>query len=72
MDEFWLKSPRTSSRRVHRLQIANAIPFIGEVLAVIAVPGDVATLAEVCTETIVAPWVIENEVNLTYPAKVTI
>ena len=38
----------------------------------IEVVGDVVTLAEVCAETIVAPWVIENEVTLTYPATVTI
>ena len=34
--------------------------------------GGRATLAEECAETIVAPWVIENEVNLTYPATVTV
>ena len=31
-----------------------------------------ATLAEVAAETIVAPWVIENEVNLNYQATVTV
>ena len=44
----------------------------GEVVAVIEVVGDVATLAEVCAESIVAPWVIENEVQLTYPATITV
>jgi hypothetical protein len=34
--------------------------------------GDVVTLAEVAAETIVAPWVIENNVTLTYPATVTV
>ena len=38
----------------------------------IEVLGDVATLAEVVAETIVAPWVIENEINLTYPATITV
>ena len=52
--------------------VLAAIPVIGEVLEVIDVLGDVATLAEECAETIVAPWVIENEVNLTYPATVTV
>ena len=53
-------------------KLLDAIPIIGQVLAVIAVLGDVATLAEVCAETIVSPWVIENEVSLTYRATVTI
>jgi hypothetical protein len=30
------------------------------------------TLAEVAAETVVSPWVIENEVSLTYPATVTV
>ncbi len=46
--------------------------MIGEVIAVIEAVGDVATLAEVAAETIVAPWVIENEVTLTYAATVTV
>jgi hypothetical protein len=53
-------------------KVVEAIPIIGQVLAVIAVLGDVATLAEVCAETIVSPWVIENEVTLTYNAQVTV
>ena len=52
--------------------IVEAIPLIGEVLAVVEVAGDVATLAEVCAETIVAPWVIENEVSLSYQSQVTV
>ena len=35
-------------------------------------PADIVTLAEVGIETIVSPWVIENEVSLTYAATVTI
>lgn len=53
-------------------KLAEAIPFLGEAIAIISAVGDVATLAEVCTETILSPWVIENEVSLTYPAAVTI
>jgi hypothetical protein len=34
--------------------------------------GDAATLAEVAAETTVSPWVIENEVSLTYSATVTV
>ena len=50
----------------------DAIPFIGQVLAVAAAVGDALTLAEVAAETAISPWVIENEVSLTYKATVTI
>ena len=53
-------------------KILEAIPYLGQVIAVIEAVGDAVTLAETCAETIVSPWVIENEVNLTYPATVTI
>ena len=53
-------------------KLLEAIPIIGQVLAVIAAVGDAATLAEVCAETIVSPWVIENEVSLTYDATIEI
>ncbi len=53
-------------------KIEEAIPFIGEVIAVIEAVGDAITLAEAIGETIASPWLIENEVNLTYTATVTI
>ncbi len=53
-------------------KLSDAIPFIGQVIAVIEAVGDAVTLGEVCDESIVAPWVIENEVTLTYPATITI
>jgi hypothetical protein len=53
-------------------KIVAALPIIGQVLAAAEAVGDAITLAEVCTETIIAPWVIENEVSLTYKATVTI
>ena len=53
-------------------KILDAIPFIGQVLAVVEAVGDAITLGEACDETILSPWVIENEVNLTYPATITI
>ena len=53
-------------------RLAEAIPYIGEVIALIEAVGDAATLAEVCAETIMSPWVIENEVTLTYSATITI
>jgi hypothetical protein len=54
------------------IKIAEAIPLIGEAIAVVTAVGDVATLAEVSAESAVAPWVIENEVNLNYQAQVTV
>ncbi len=53
-------------------KILNAIPLFGEVFAALEVVGDVATLAEVSAETIASPWVIENEVSLTYDATITV
>ncbi|MBV9196083.1 MAG: hypothetical protein JO168_18255 [Solirubrobacterales bacterium] len=53
-------------------RLLDAIPVIGEVLAVVEAIGDAATLAEVCLESSLCPWVIENEVALQYNATVTI
>jgi hypothetical protein len=53
-------------------RIINAIPGIGETYALVSIAGDVATLAEVAAETLISPWVIENEVSLTYPVEVTV
>jgi hypothetical protein len=53
-------------------KVLNVVPVIGEVLAIVALVGDIATLAEVCAETIVSPWVIENEVTLQYKAQLSI
>jgi hypothetical protein len=50
----------------------KSIPFAGEVLAVVEAVGDGITLAEAVTETICSPWVIKNEVKLTYPVTVTV
>ncbi len=53
-------------------KFADALPIFGQVFSILSAVGDAVTLAEVCAETIVAPWVIENEVALTYPATVTV
>ncbi len=53
-------------------KLAESLPVAGQVLAVIEAVGDAITLAEVCAETILSPWVIENEVTRTYAATVTI
>jgi hypothetical protein len=53
-------------------KLAEAVPLIGQVIEVIAAAADAITLAESITETIISPWVIENEVTLTYPATITI
>ena len=69
---FWVDVALDITEVETATKIIGAIPLIGEVIAVIEVLGDVATLAEVVAETIVAPWVIENEINLTYPATITV
>jgi len=53
-------------------RLTAAIPFIGQVFAIASAVGDALTLAQVATETTICPWVIENEVSLTYDATVTI
>ena len=53
-------------------KVLQAVPLIGEVLAVVEAVGDAVTLGEVAVETLVCPWVIENEVTLTYKTTVTI
>ena len=53
-------------------RILDAIPIAGEIVAVITVVGDVATLAEAIGETVASPWVIANQIDLTYAATVTV
>jgi hypothetical protein len=53
-------------------KIVEAIPLIGQIMAVAAAVGDAATLAEAIGETVTSPWVIENEVSLQYAATVTV
>ncbi len=53
-------------------KLLEAVPLLGEVIGVILAVADVITLAESIGETLASPWVIENEVNLTYTATVTI
>lgn len=50
----------------------KAVPILGEVMAAIALVGDIATLAEISLETALSPWVIENEVSATYAATIEI
>lgn len=53
-------------------KLIEAIPLIGEVIAVIEAVGDAATLAEAVGETAASPWVIANRISLTYPVTVTV
>jgi hypothetical protein len=53
-------------------KVLDALPVIGQFLSILSAVGDAVTLAEVAAETIVSPWVIENEASLTYQATVTI
>jgi hypothetical protein len=53
-------------------KLIEAIPVVGELYEVVAVLGDVATLAQAIGETVASPWVIANQVSLTYSATVTV
>ncbi len=68
----WFKVAAAIAGITAAQKLIAAIPFVGQVIAVIEAVGDAITLGEACDETIVAPWVIENEVTLTYPATITI
>jgi hypothetical protein len=70
--EFFLQVALDLAEFEVAAKIIEALPIIGQVIAVLSVVGDIATLAEVAAETIVSPWVIENEVSLTYPATIEI
>ena len=52
--------------------ILQAIPVIGELIAVLTLAGTRDVGGGRCTESAMFPWVIENEVSLTYAATVTI
>jgi len=49
-----------------------AMPIIGQVYAIASAVGDALTLAQAAGEFFACPWVIENEVSLTYDATVTV
>ena len=53
-------------------KVIEAIPLVGEIIGVIEVVGDTITLAEASVETATSPWVIANQISLTYPATVTV
>jgi hypothetical protein len=52
--------------------VTDALPFVGQYLAVWSLAGDEASLVEVGLETGISPWVIENEISLTYAVTVTV
>lgn len=52
--------------------IADGIPLVGEIFAVINAIGDAATLAEAIGETVASPWVFANQVTRSYPVRVTV
>jgi hypothetical protein len=52
--------------------LVKAIPILGQIMAVITVVGDAATLAEAIGETAASPWVIQNSVSLSYPVAVAV
>jgi hypothetical protein len=48
------------------------IPVVGEVIAAMAVIGDVAQLAQTSAEVGTSPWVIDDTIHVTYTATVTL
>jgi hypothetical protein len=70
--KFWIKAAVAIAAEEAAEKLVAAIPIVGQVIAAVAAVGDAVTLAEVCAETIVSPWVIENEVSLTYDATIEI
>jgi hypothetical protein len=69
---FWAKVAGVVVADEGAERVADAVPLVGQVLAIVAAVGDAATLAEAIGETIASPWVIENEVSLQYAATVTV
>lgn len=69
---FWYAVGAIVAGQVAGDTVRRALPVIGQWVAVGAVMDDVATLVEVGAETMVSPWVIENEVSLTYPVRVSV
>jgi hypothetical protein len=52
--------------------VLDAIPFLGEIFAVISAAGDLATLVEAIKDTVESPWVIANQIDRVYTATVTV
>ena len=53
-------------------KVLDAIPIIGTIIGVIMAVGDAVTLAEAIGETAASPWVIANQISLTYQTTVTV
>jgi hypothetical protein len=72
MDISWLEIAALIVAQETFDKLITAIPLIGEIIGVIMAVGDAVTLAEAIGETATSPWVIENQISLTYPATVTV
>ena len=70
--ELWLKVAFDILSIEAADKLTDAIPIIGEVVAILSAVGDAATLAEAIGETASSPWVIGNQVSLSYLATVTV
>ena len=69
---FWKDVAEILAEQEGASRVINAIPFLGQAFGIAALVNDALTLAETMAEAVVSPWVIENEVNLTYRTTVTI
>jgi hypothetical protein len=70
--KFWSQIGSIIAGEASASKIEDAIPIIGEAIAIIEVVADIASLAEVAIETGTSPWVVANTINLTYQADITI
>ena len=68
----WTAIGQALAEQIGGMKLIDAIPFLGQVFGVVSAVGDALTLAEVAAETVVSPWVIENEVSLSYAASVSV
>jgi hypothetical protein len=68
----WTTVGQVIAENIGGQRAITAVPMIGQVFGVLSAVGDAITLAEVAAESAISPWVIENEVSLTYPVTVSI
>jgi hypothetical protein len=69
---FWKDLGKYIGLELETSGFVKAVPIIGQVYSVVSAFADTSTLGQCAAETVFCPWVIGNEVALTYPATVTI
>jgi len=69
---IWPEIGRSVIKDLGVSKTVAVLPLIGQIFGILSVMGDLLTLAEVAAETTTCPWVIANEVSLTYPVSITV